>query len=131
MDRWPASRTLVPLSNVSKDSSHMEITELSVRAEKERKSHKPVRLRVCTAAGCVSSGAQAVVKGLDDAVQKTGLGERVQVCSVGCMRLCCEGPLVQADPAGALYERVKADDAGSIVPPLDAVPATPRPPHPH
>ena len=34
-----------------------------------------------------------------------------QVVGVGCMRLCCEGPLVQVDPDGALYEKVTPDDA--------------------
>ena len=34
--------------------------------------------------------------------------DRVQVCEVGCMRLCCEGPLVQVDPDGPLYQRVGA-----------------------
>jgi bidirectional [NiFe] hydrogenase diaphorase subunit len=39
----------------------------------------------------------------------------VQVCAVGCLRLCCEGPLVQVDPEGALYQKVTAENAASIV----------------
>ena len=35
------------------------------------------------------------------------------------MRLCCEGPLVQVDPDGSLYQRVRPEDAGSIVEALD------------
>jgi bidirectional [NiFe] hydrogenase diaphorase subunit len=31
------------------------------------------------------------------------------------MRLCCQGPLVQVDPQGALYERVAPEDAASLV----------------
>ena len=31
--------------------------------------------------------------------RKPGLKDEVEVRGVGCMRLCCEGPLVQADPA--------------------------------
>ena len=68
---------------------------------------------------------------------QAGLGDRVQVCEVGCMRLCCEGPLVQVDPDGALYERVKPEEAGSIVAALDGVPrpaaraATPASPSSH
>ena len=75
-----------------------------------------MRIRVCTAAGCLSSGA-------DDRAEAAGarpssrpsLGETVQVCAVGCMRLCCEGPLVQVDPDGTVYERVSPDQAASIV----------------
>ena len=45
---------------------------------------------------------------LDSAVTAAGLGDRVEVAAVGCMRLCCAGPLVQVDPEGALYEHVGA-----------------------
>ena len=93
----------------------MDLTELQEIAESELAARKPVRIRVCTAAGCLSSGAHDVQKQLEDAVSNDGLGEQVQVCAVGCMRLCCEGPLVQVDPEGSLYERVDPDQAASIV----------------
>jgi bidirectional [NiFe] hydrogenase diaphorase subunit len=93
----------------------MDLAELQEIAENEIASQKPVRLRVCTAAGCLSSGAGEVQKSLDEAVNRDGLVAKVQVCAVGCMRLCCEGPLVQLDPEGALYERVTPEQASSIV----------------
>ncbi|MGO9596764.1 MAG: NuoF family protein [Isosphaeraceae bacterium] len=93
----------------------MDLAELQEIAEKEIASQKPVRLRVCTAAGCLSSGASEVQKRLEEAVERGSLGEKVQVCAVGCMRLCCEGPLVQVDPEAALYERVTPEQAASIV----------------
>ncbi len=93
----------------------MYLSEFQEIGEAELAARKPVRLRVCTAAGCLSSGAHDVQKQLEDAVNGEGLGEQVQVCAVGCMRLCCEGPLVAVDPAGTLYERVHPDQAASIV----------------
>ena len=36
---------------------------------------KAVRIRCCTAAGCLSSGSQAVIEGLEAAVAQAGLGE--------------------------------------------------------
>jgi bidirectional [NiFe] hydrogenase diaphorase subunit len=93
----------------------MDLVELEEIAEKELAARKPVRLRVCTAAGCLSSGAHDVQKRLEEAVGHQGLGDQVQVCAVGCMKLCCEGPLVWSDPEGSLYERVVPDQASSIV----------------
>lgn len=93
----------------------MDLSEFQEIAEAELAARKPVQIRVCTAAGCLSSSAHDVQKQLEDAVNREGLGEQVQVCGVGCMRLCCEGPLVAVDPAGSLYERVHPDQAASIV----------------
>ena len=56
-----------------------------------------------------------VQKRLEESVEQASLGTTVQVCAVGCMRLCCEGPLVQLDPDRTLYERVDPDQAPSIV----------------
>jgi bidirectional [NiFe] hydrogenase diaphorase subunit len=93
----------------------MDLDDLDAIAEKERAGRKPVRIRCCTAAGCLSSGSARVIGGLDAAIGRAGLRDHVEVAEVGCMRLCCEGPLVQVDPEGPLYQRVKPEEAGSIV----------------
>ena len=93
----------------------MDLAELQEICEQELAAQKPIRIRVCTAAGCLSSGAHDVQKRLEEAVEHASLGATVQVCAVGCMRLCCEGPLVQLDPESILYERVSSDQAASIV----------------
>ncbi len=105
----------------------MDLNELQEIKENEQGSRKPVQIRVCTAAGCLSSGAQTVKQRLDEAVEQSGQGEKVSVCEVGCMRLCCEGPLVIVDKEDAeqeLYERVTEDVAGSIVGGLVGKPVT-------
>ena len=93
----------------------MVLSELLEIAEKERQSRKPMVLRCCLAAGCVSSGSQEVKNELDKAVKEAGLSDQVEVRGVGCMRLCCQGPLVQSDVDGTLYEKVSIDQAASIV----------------
>lgn len=93
----------------------MDITELRTIAQQERDRRKPTRIRCCTAAGCLSSGAAAVRDGLKAAVQHAGLESEVEVCSVGCMRFCGRGPLVAVDPQDTLYEQVTPDDAPSII----------------
>jgi len=93
----------------------MDLADLLDIKEKELRSRKPIRLRCCLAAGCVSSNGPAVKESLDQAVQAAGLAEEVEVRGVGCMRLCCEGPLVAVDPVGILYEKVAPEDAPAII----------------
>jgi bidirectional [NiFe] hydrogenase diaphorase subunit len=93
----------------------MDITELQAIAQQERERQKPTRIRCCTAAGCLSSGAAAVKHSLEIAIEQANLDSTVEVCSVGCLKLCGLGPLVEVDPTGAYYEEVTPENAGSIV----------------
>jgi bidirectional [NiFe] hydrogenase diaphorase subunit len=93
----------------------VELSDLLDIAEKERGTQPPVQVRCCTAAGCVSAGSPAVLQSLRESVQRAGLQERVKAAGVGCLRLCCQGPLVQVDPEGVLYEKVTPEDAPSII----------------
>jgi (2Fe-2S) ferredoxin len=47
--------------------------------------------------------------------QRRRLENEVEVRGVGCMKLCCEGPLVSVDPKGALYEKVTPEDARELI----------------
>jgi bidirectional [NiFe] hydrogenase diaphorase subunit len=93
----------------------MDLADLLAIAEHERSARKPVRIRCCAASSCLRSGSMKVKDALETAVAESALGGQVDLCEVGCMRLCCEGPLVQVDPDGPLYERVQPKDAASIV----------------
>ena len=93
----------------------MVLNDLLAIKEKELAARKPLTLRCCLAAGCISSHASDVKAQLEKAVQDAGLEDKVQVRGVGCLRLCSQGPLVQADPDGALYQKVRPEDAGSII----------------
>jgi len=93
----------------------MDLDDLGKMTESERAAQKPRRIRCCTAAGCLSSGAQVVTDSLRAAVAEAGVGAEVDVLEVGCLRLCCEGPLVQLDPDGTFVPKVKPDEAAAIV----------------
>jgi bidirectional [NiFe] hydrogenase diaphorase subunit len=67
------------------------------------------------AAGCLSSQSAEIKSALEKAVNDNGMSERVDVCRVGCMGLCGQGPLVGVDPQGLLYEHVTPETASSIV----------------
>ena len=75
----------------------MVIDDLVEIAEKERAARKKYVIRCCMAAGCMSSDSKGVKEALDKAVKEAGLEDQVEVRGVGCMKLCCQGPLVQVD----------------------------------
>jgi len=93
----------------------MIFNELLEIKEKELASRKKITLRCCMAAGCMSSDAKNIKDQLEKAVAAAGLQQEIEVRGVGCMKLCCEGPLVAADPQNALYIRVTAQNAPSIL----------------
>ena len=93
----------------------MIFSDLIQTKEKELAARKRIVLRCCMAAGCMSSNSKGVKEQLVNAVAAADLQNEVEVRGVGCLRLCCEGPLVQADPQNALYIRVTAENAPSIV----------------
>jgi bidirectional [NiFe] hydrogenase diaphorase subunit len=102
----------------------MVLNDLIQIKEKEIAGRKKYVLRCCMAAGCVSSHSPNVKSELDKAVQAAGLQDQVEVRGVGCMRLCCQGPLVQADPSGVLYQKVEPEDAAAIVSALNGAKIT-------
>jgi bidirectional [NiFe] hydrogenase diaphorase subunit len=93
----------------------MILNDLLQIKEKEQATRKKLVLRCCMAAGCMSSGSKGVKEQLEKAVADAGLQNEVEVRGVGCMKLCCEGPLVAADPQDALYIKVTAENAPAIV----------------
>jgi bidirectional [NiFe] hydrogenase diaphorase subunit len=93
----------------------MVLAELLEIQERERAARKKVLITCCLAAGCMSSEGRQVKEALDRAVKAAGLEAEVEVRGVGCLRLCCQGPLVHVDPPGVLYQKVKPADAESLV----------------
>ncbi|MCC6823602.1 MAG: NADH-quinone oxidoreductase subunit L, partial [Verrucomicrobia subdivision 3 bacterium] len=101
----------------------MILNDLQHIKEKELAARKKVTLRCCMAAGCMSSDAKGVKQQLERAVADAGLQDEVEVRGVGCMKLCCDGPLVQADPLRALYIKVTPENAPAIIAALQGEPA--------
>jgi bidirectional [NiFe] hydrogenase diaphorase subunit len=93
----------------------MILNDLLHIKERELAARKKITLRCCLAAGCMSSNSKGVKEQLEKAVAEAELQDEVEVRGVGCMKLCCEGPLVQADPENSLYVKVTPENAPSIV----------------
>ncbi len=89
--------------------------DLAQIKQKTLAGRKKVTVRCCMAAGCMSAQAQQAREALQKAVAAHGLEDQVEIRRVGCMRLCSQGPLVQADPTRDLYQKVKPEQAASII----------------
>ncbi len=100
----------------------MNSDELRAIAEKESaaQAEKKHRVCVCTAAGCLSSGAAGVKDAFKKAVTDAGLAEQVEVAGSGCLGLCHAGPLVRVESTVAgqtettLYQGLNAESAATI-----------------
>jgi bidirectional [NiFe] hydrogenase diaphorase subunit len=85
-----------------------------IASEAQAKRQESAReLKVCMAAGCLSLHSDTLKTALDEEVKHSGSPCRVR--GVGCMGLCSLGPLVAAEPDGALYRNVTAADAAEVV----------------
>jgi bidirectional [NiFe] hydrogenase diaphorase subunit len=95
----------------------MTIEELTEQQEQEQERQRGLENRICccTAAGCVSAGADGVKKALTDAVKAAGKEGKVEVCGTGCLGLCSKGPLVRTSADGALYGDLTPEDATTLV----------------
>jgi bidirectional [NiFe] hydrogenase diaphorase subunit len=83
--------------------------------ELERQQKLENRIYCCTAAGCVSSGSEAVRKAVNDEIKAKGLESKVECCGTGCMGLCSRGPLVRTSKDNVLYGNIEPTDAAALV----------------
>ncbi len=101
----------------------MNQEELESIAEREQGARGRCRHRVCvcSAAGCMSLGAEGVKEALKLAIAEAHLEDEVQLMGTGCLGLCHAGTLVQVEsgppeaPVRTLYQQVDAAAAVEVV----------------
>jgi bidirectional [NiFe] hydrogenase diaphorase subunit len=101
---------------------NLEELEQIAAAEKEKSRQFQHQIRVCVAAGCLSSHSDSLKEELELQVKRRGLTHTCQVKGVGCLGLCAEGPLVALDQGDVLYRGVSSIDAPEIVARLETKP---------
>ena len=91
-------------------------------AEKERAADRKFKRRVmvCTAAGCISSGAQGVLKAFQASVKEKGLGDVRVMGTADCSpaRIITAEERVMSEPDedfAAMFEGVVDDPANPLV----------------
>ncbi len=88
--------------------------------EQERQAAYQHTIRVCVAAGCMSTGSEQVKDALQKEVEARGLKDTCQVKGVGCLGLCSAGPLIKVDDA--YCRNVAPADAAGVVDSLGSIP---------
>ena len=95
----------------------MTVEELVDKQAEElaRQARLTNRIACCTAAGCISCGADALVVSIGEEIKKQGREGKVEVCGSGCLGLCGRGPLVTDRESGKMYGQLTPQDAAALV----------------
>lgn len=72
-------------------------------------------LMVCGGTGCISSGADELIKELESILVEKGYNKEVRVVKTGCFGFCGQGPIIKVHPDNVFYVQVQAADAAEIV----------------
>ncbi|NLF08026.1 MAG: FAD-dependent oxidoreductase [Pirellulaceae bacterium] len=70
-------------------------------------------IRVCLGASCIASGAEKVVKALENEIAERSLQDKVSIIGTGCMGPCSGGPVMMV--GDVFYENIKPQDVKDIV----------------
>lgn len=93
--------------------NRLEFNTITSKA-KEKHSCFKHKIGVCCGAGCISTGAEEVLKTLEDDIKQRGLENEVSVIPTGCMGPCNQGPLVKYLPANTIYQKIKPSDVAAL-----------------
>lgn len=94
--------------------NRQELHTMAVKAKEKQQQFKH-RVCVCCGAGCISSGAEDVLKKLQDEVKAKGLEQEIEVIPSGCMGPCNQGPLVKYLPENTMYQHINGSHVDTIV----------------
>ncbi len=82
---------------------------------KEQNNQYKHKICVCCGASCISSGAEEVMKKLQEEIKTRGLENEVEVVPTGCMGPCNQGPLMNFLPDHNMYQKVDCSNIAAIV----------------
>ena len=102
----------------------MDLEELRQIAAQESAKAQKVCINCCTSTGCHAANSEQVKKSLQQAVKNQGLEADIEVRGVGCLGSCGNGPSVKVTPHNIIYQKVKCEQAGSIIDALNGGQAT-------
>ncbi len=72
-----------------------------------------VPIRICMGASCIAAGARRVQDSLAEQLEIQGLGNKAEICEVGCLGPCSGGPVMVV--GDVFYEQLRPQDCSTIV----------------
>lgn len=94
--------------------NRQELHNIAEKAKEKQQQFKH-RVCVCCGAGCISSGAEEVLKKLQDEVKAKGLEQEIEVIPSGCMGPCNQGPLVKYLPENIIHQHINCENIEAVV----------------
>lgn len=94
--------------------NRQELQTLAGKARQKKEQYKH-KVCVCCGASCNSSGAEQVLKQMQESVKAAGLAELVEVIPSGCMGPCTQGPLIKHLPEQTIYQKVTPAQVPEII----------------
>jgi NADH:ubiquinone oxidoreductase subunit F (NADH-binding)/(2Fe-2S) ferredoxin/NAD-dependent dihydropyrimidine dehydrogenase PreA subunit len=73
------------------------------------------QLLICGGTGCHATGSIKVIDAMKEEIRKQGLTDKYEVVETGCNGFCAMGPIMVVHPEGVFYQKLKADDAPTLV----------------
>jgi NADH:ubiquinone oxidoreductase subunit F (NADH-binding)/(2Fe-2S) ferredoxin/NAD-dependent dihydropyrimidine dehydrogenase PreA subunit len=99
---------------MGKISSPQELERYQNEILSKRDPHQPC-VTVCGGTGCHASGCHQVIDAFRKVLQDHSKGNGINIRVTGCHGFCERGPLVVIYPQKILYQRVKPEDARTII----------------
>ncbi len=90
-----------------------KLQNLRLLLEEETFPEGKERIRACTGTACVASGANGVIKRIEEKAKERGLD--LEIVATGCQGFCQKGPVMNVDPFGYFYQKVREEDAEALV----------------
>ena len=90
-----------------------DLRKLREKLEVEVFPEDKKRIKVCCGTACVASGSKKVIEAMEGEVSRRGLD--VEIVKTGCQGMCQKGPVMNAEPLGVFYQRVKEEQAAGLV----------------
>jgi NADH:ubiquinone oxidoreductase subunit F (NADH-binding)/CBS domain-containing protein/(2Fe-2S) ferredoxin len=95
-----------------KDLEEFARLKLSLR-EVYLNTHESNTINACCGTACAASGAYKVIASIEEEAKKKDLP--IRIVKTGCQGLCQKGPIMRVGEQDFFYQKVRPDDAASII----------------
>ncbi|GER92826.1 NADH-quinone oxidoreductase subunit F [hot springs metagenome] len=75
--------------------------------------HGKPRIRACCGTACTATGSYKVIDAIHEDAKKKGID--IEIVKTGCQGMCQKGPVMKVEPSDVFYQRVRPEQASSLV----------------
>lgn len=94
-------------------NSPEDLTRLRNELQSSKPKYKTLQIHACCGTACAASGSQKVIKAIEKEATKKNVP--IEIVKTGCQGLCQKGPIMRVGDQDFFYQKVRIDDAESII----------------